>query len=187
MTARIDGQPEQASPDMLRSILPAFAEALMGAQADAECGAQHGQRSPVRRSNACAAGPPSRSGFEAVAAGRSRRSSRSWRAPASWGCRPAGSRKSVHNIKPEDHAKAASSTTSVDVTSCASDGDCLPVLLEGPVEASVVEGAFGAGAAQRLACDTPLVAAPAAGGWAGRATRLRRWRRAVCFLLVSGC
>ena len=48
MTARIDGQPEQASPDMLRSMLPAFAEALMGAQADAECGAQHGQRSPDR-------------------------------------------------------------------------------------------------------------------------------------------
>ena len=54
MTARIDGQPEQASPDMLRSMLPAFAEALMGAQADAECGAQHGQRSLVRRSSGSA-------------------------------------------------------------------------------------------------------------------------------------
>ena len=73
------------------------------------------------------------------------------------------------------------------VTPRASNGDCLPVLLEGPVEASVAEGAFGAGAAQRLACDTPLVAAPAAGGRASRATRLRRSRRAVCFLLVSGC
>lgn len=48
MTAWIDGQLEQASPDMLRSMLQAFAEALMGAQADAECGAQHGQRSPDR-------------------------------------------------------------------------------------------------------------------------------------------
>ena len=72
----------------------------------------------------------------------------------------------MHNIKPEDHAKATSSTTSVDVTPCASNGDCLPVLLEGPVEASVAEGAFGAGAAQRLACDAPLLAAPAAGGGA---------------------
>ena len=42
----------------------------------------------------------------------------------------------MHNIKPEDHAKATSSTTSVDVTPCASNGDCLPVLLEGPVESS---------------------------------------------------
>jgi len=48
MTAWIDGQLEQASPDMLRSMLQAFAEALMGAQADAGCGAQHGQRSPDR-------------------------------------------------------------------------------------------------------------------------------------------
>ena len=46
MTAWIDGQLEQASPDMLRSMLQAFAQALLGAQADAECGAQHGQRSP---------------------------------------------------------------------------------------------------------------------------------------------
>jgi putative transposase len=39
----------QASPDLLRSMLQTFAEALMSADADAVCGAGYGQRSPDRR------------------------------------------------------------------------------------------------------------------------------------------
>ena len=41
-------QLEQASPDLLRSMVQVFAEALMGAQADAICGAEFGARSPDR-------------------------------------------------------------------------------------------------------------------------------------------
>ena len=42
--ARIVGeQLEQASPDLLRAMLQAFAQALMGAEADALCGAPYGQ------------------------------------------------------------------------------------------------------------------------------------------------
>jgi len=39
---------EQASPDLLRAMLQAFAEALMGAEADALCGAPYGQVSEDR-------------------------------------------------------------------------------------------------------------------------------------------
>ena len=39
---------EQASPDLLRAMVKAFAEALMGAEADALCGAPHGQPSEDR-------------------------------------------------------------------------------------------------------------------------------------------
>ena len=41
-------QLSQASPDLLREMLTTFAEALMGAEADAVCGAPFGVRSPER-------------------------------------------------------------------------------------------------------------------------------------------
>ena len=41
-------QLSQASPDLLRSMVQAFAEALMSADADVVCGAGYGQRSPDR-------------------------------------------------------------------------------------------------------------------------------------------
>ena len=41
--ARVPGDnPVQASPDVLRAMVQAFAEALMGADADALCGAPYG-------------------------------------------------------------------------------------------------------------------------------------------------
>jgi transposase-like protein len=39
---------ERAEPDLLRSILQTFVEALMGAEADAICGAPYGVRSEER-------------------------------------------------------------------------------------------------------------------------------------------
>src|ERR1700750_3342761 len=39
---------EQASPDLLRAMVKAFAEALMSAEADAACGAPYGQVSDER-------------------------------------------------------------------------------------------------------------------------------------------
>jgi transposase-like protein len=41
-------QLEEASPDLLRAMVQDFAEALMGAEADALCGASYGERSPAR-------------------------------------------------------------------------------------------------------------------------------------------
>ena len=41
-------QLEQASPDLLREMIRAFAQALMGAEADALCGAGYGERSDER-------------------------------------------------------------------------------------------------------------------------------------------
>jgi putative transposase len=41
-------QLEEASPDLLRAMVRDFAEALMGAEADALCGAGYGERSPDR-------------------------------------------------------------------------------------------------------------------------------------------
>jgi transposase-like protein len=41
-------QLEEASPDLLRAMVQEFAEALMGAEADALCGAPYGERSPER-------------------------------------------------------------------------------------------------------------------------------------------
>jgi putative transposase len=41
-------QLEQASPDLLRAMVQDFAEALMGAEVDALCGAGYGERSPER-------------------------------------------------------------------------------------------------------------------------------------------
>jgi hypothetical protein len=52
---------EQASPDLLRAMVKTFAEALMGAEADASCGASYRESSPERvnrrsHANAVAAG-----------------------------------------------------------------------------------------------------------------------------------
>ena len=41
-------QLQEASPDLLRAMVKDFAEALMGAEADALCGAGYGERSPER-------------------------------------------------------------------------------------------------------------------------------------------
>jgi len=41
-------QLEEASPDLLRAMVQEFAEALMGAEVDALCGAGYGERSPER-------------------------------------------------------------------------------------------------------------------------------------------
>src|SRR5690348_15948454 len=47
--ARLAGDDlEQASPDLLRAMVKTFAEALMGAEADAACGAPYGQVSDER-------------------------------------------------------------------------------------------------------------------------------------------
>jgi putative transposase len=47
--ARLAGERLQsASPDLLRAMLQTFAEALMGAEADAVCGAPYGQVSEDR-------------------------------------------------------------------------------------------------------------------------------------------
>jgi transposase-like protein len=44
----LDEQLAQASPDLLRGMIKSFAEALMGAEADAICGAPYGERSAER-------------------------------------------------------------------------------------------------------------------------------------------
>ena len=44
----LEEQVAQASPDLLRSMVQSFAEALMGAEADAVCGAGYGERSDQR-------------------------------------------------------------------------------------------------------------------------------------------
>jgi putative transposase len=44
----LEEQLTQASPDLLRSMVQTFAEALMGAEADAVCGAAYGERSSER-------------------------------------------------------------------------------------------------------------------------------------------
>ena len=44
----IDDHLEQASPDLLRSMLSTFVQALLSADADAVCGASYGQPSPER-------------------------------------------------------------------------------------------------------------------------------------------
>jgi putative transposase len=45
----LEEQLAQASPDLLRSMVQTFAEALMGAEADAVCGAAYGERSGERK------------------------------------------------------------------------------------------------------------------------------------------
>ena len=57
MSGWMHEQLEQASPDLLRSMVQMFAEALMGAQADAICGAEFGERSPDRGTPATGTGP----------------------------------------------------------------------------------------------------------------------------------
>ena len=48
VTGWLEEQLAQASPDLLRSMVLTFAEALMGAEADADCGAGYGERSDQR-------------------------------------------------------------------------------------------------------------------------------------------
>jgi putative transposase len=48
VTSWLRKQLEQASPDLLRAMVQDFAEALMGAEAEALCGAGYGERSPER-------------------------------------------------------------------------------------------------------------------------------------------
>ena len=48
VTGWLRKQLEQASPDLLRAMVQDFAEALMGAEADALCGAGYGERTPER-------------------------------------------------------------------------------------------------------------------------------------------
>jgi putative transposase len=48
VTGWLRKQLEQASPDLLRAMVKDFAEALMGAEADALCGAPYGERSSER-------------------------------------------------------------------------------------------------------------------------------------------
>jgi Transposase, Mutator family len=48
VTGWLQEQLAQASPDLLRSMVQTFAEALMGAEADAVCGAGYGERSDYR-------------------------------------------------------------------------------------------------------------------------------------------
>jgi putative transposase len=48
VTSWLRKQLKQASPDLLRAMVQDFAEALMGAEADALCGAGYGERSPER-------------------------------------------------------------------------------------------------------------------------------------------
>ena len=48
VTGWLEEQLAQASPDLLRSMVQTFAEALMGAEADAICGAGYGERSAER-------------------------------------------------------------------------------------------------------------------------------------------
>lgn len=44
----LSDQLAEASPDLLRSMLFTFMQAMMGADADAQCNADYGQRSPER-------------------------------------------------------------------------------------------------------------------------------------------
>jgi putative transposase len=48
VTGWLEERLAQASPDLLRSMVQTFAEALMGAEADAVCGAAYGERSDER-------------------------------------------------------------------------------------------------------------------------------------------
>ena len=59
----LEEQLAQASPDLLRSMVQTFAEALMGAEADAVCGAGYGERSEerTRSCNGCRRGDWDRS------------------------------------------------------------------------------------------------------------------------------
>jgi Transposase, Mutator family len=48
ITGWLREQLEEVSPDLLRAMVQEFAEALMGAEADALCGAGYGERTPER-------------------------------------------------------------------------------------------------------------------------------------------
>ncbi|MEJ7689620.1 MAG: transposase [Nocardioidaceae bacterium] len=84
---------QRAEPDLLRSMLSTFVQALMSAEADAICGAGYGERSPERtnsrngyrtrdfdtrtgtharsRSRSCARAPTSPTGCSSAAGGPS--------------------------------------------------------------------------------------------------------------------
>ena len=48
LTAFVTDHLERAEPDLLRTMLSTFVQALMSAEADAICGAGYGERSPER-------------------------------------------------------------------------------------------------------------------------------------------
>ena len=66
---------QRAEPDLLRSMLSTFVQALMSAEADAICGAGYGERSPGRTNSRNGYGP----GTSTPAPARSRSRSRSSR------------------------------------------------------------------------------------------------------------
>ena len=63
---------QQAEPDLLRSMLAAFVQALMGADADAQCGAEYGARSPDRTNQGMVTGSGSGTPGPARSSSRSR-------------------------------------------------------------------------------------------------------------------
>jgi hypothetical protein len=102
---------DSASPDLLRSMVKAFAEALMSAEADTVCGAPYGERSDERTNQRngyrqrdwdtragtielaipkLRQGRTSHSGCCSTAAAPSRRWSAWWRPPTCLGCQPGG-------------------------------------------------------------------------------------------------
>jgi len=72
LARRVGENLEQASPDLLRAMVRTFAEALMGAEADAICGAPYGQPSEDRVNYATGTG---------TAGGTPGRARSSWRSP----------------------------------------------------------------------------------------------------------
>ena len=67
-------QLQQAEPDLLRSMLTAFVQVLMSADADAACGAEFGSRSPDRTNR--------RNGYRS-GSGTPGPARSSWRSPSS--------------------------------------------------------------------------------------------------------
>ena len=77
MSGWLHEQLAQASPDLLRAMVSTFAEALMGAEADAVCGAPFGERSSERTNT--------RNGLPAPRVGHPRRLDRAGDPEASLG------------------------------------------------------------------------------------------------------
>ncbi len=70
----LSGQLSQASSDLLRAMLSSFVQALMGAEADAVCGAEYGMRSSERTNT--------RNGYR-IGNGTRGRARSSWLSPSS--------------------------------------------------------------------------------------------------------